>query len=567
MSAPSSSTVRLAAAAACVVAAACTPDMIFVEPGIDLVSARIPLAAEGACSSDPGAGFAEFTDEVGTLRVVVTGPGIDEPISAEGSIEELTVDEIPAGVDRIVTLSGLNDNGAATWRAYRSGIAVETGTDTRVDMLMSRIADLSCPRTAQNRARAFHTATRLADGRVLLIGGADVIADCLPEGCLDLSASSFAEIYDPKTGAFTATTGALQRNRMFHTATLLDDGRVLIAGGASQAQIVPVDGANPFPIRILQGVRMLEIFDPTRGDFTAIGDDSVERAFHSASPTEDGGVVLTGGIPGLPQNGINDLNNALASTTKCSGSPIACVPYASMQKARAGHMSFLSDGGDVYIWGGSVDTLTTTGGLLGYHIERLAGGQFTLIDVPGMDTPRNVFFGAATVYLESPTRVLMTGGLVRASDGTFSLATVPGSSGTKGAVYIYNLAANQGAGQLGASGPSTPPMELATPRFFAGAGALPDKKRVVIAGGFSSLGFTPSQTLDIYDESSLTVNALSVGGQPRTLREPRGGVVATAIGDGTVLFSGGQTDSGVDARPLATAEIFTDPTPPTGVTP
>jgi len=554
---------RRAALFACALSA-CAPDPV---PGLDVTSARIPQAAEGPCSTDPGSAFTEFTDEVQDLRVVVTGPGIDSAIVGEGSVGELTVDEIPSGEDRVVTLSGLNANGASTWRAYRSGVTVETDTDTRVDMLMTRIADLSCPRSPQSRARAFHTATQLDDGRVLLIGGADVVADCLPEGCLDLSASSFAEIYDPKTGEFTPTAGALQRNRMFHTATLLDDGRVLIAGGASQAQIVPVDGANPFPIRILQGVRMLEVFDPSRGDFTAIGDDSSERAFHSAARSEDGGVILSGGIPGLPQNGVNDLNNALSSTTKCNGSPLACAPYASLARPRAGHTSFLGDDGDVYVWGGSVDTLTATEGILGYHLERLRGGQFTLIDVGGMDTPRNVFFGAATVYLASPTRVLMAGGLVRASDGTFALATVPGSGGAKGAVYIFHLAANNGAGQVGASGQGTPPMELATPRFFAGIGALPDKKRVVVAGGFSTLGFTPSATLDIYDEGSLTVNALSVGGQPRTLREARGGVVAVAVGDGTVVFTGGQTGTTVDARPLQTSEIFTDPTPPPGATP
>ena len=69
-------------------------------------------------------------------------------------------------------------------------------------------------------ARASHTATLLADGRVLVAGGFDTYGNPL--------ASS--EIYNPATGAWTAT-GDLNSARALHTATLLPDGRVLVAGG------------------------------------------------------------------------------------------------------------------------------------------------------------------------------------------------------------------------------------------------------------------------------------------------------------------------------------------------
>src|SRR5436190_23571104 len=82
--------------------------------------------------------------------------------------------------------------------------------------------------------RKGHTATVLADGRVLIVGGQD--------GSGVLSA---AEIYDPVTQSFQLA-GSLAAARYGHTATLLADGRVLIAGGA--------DATGP--------LSSAEIFDP-----------------------------------------------------------------------------------------------------------------------------------------------------------------------------------------------------------------------------------------------------------------------------------------------------------------
>jgi hypothetical protein len=116
-------------------------------------------------------------------------------------------------------------------------------------------------------ARHKHDAILLADGRVLLIAGADARDD--------LGLYDSAETYDPTTDTFTAT-GRLARARykLRYASVLLPDGRVLSAGGAA----VP------------------EVFDPAPNAFTSI-DGSLGRApyFATATLLDDGSTVLAGG--------------------------------------------------------------------------------------------------------------------------------------------------------------------------------------------------------------------------------------------------------------------------------
>ena len=124
-------------------------------------------------------------------------------------------------------------------------------------------------------ARNEGTATVLADGRVLLTGGSALRQD-----------QSFrrrsAEIYDPATGAFTATDSMAFR-RQFHTATLLVGSRVLIVGGLDQNN---------------QPVMTAELYDPATGTFTTAGPVTTFRDRHAAVRLPDGRVLITGGING-----------------------------------------------------------------------------------------------------------------------------------------------------------------------------------------------------------------------------------------------------------------------------
>jgi hypothetical protein len=120
--------------------------------------------------------------------------------------------------------------------------------------------------------RAGNTATLLADGRVLIAGGEDRQENALAS----------AEIYDPSTGKFTVT-GSMADARGAHTATALKDGRVLIVGG----------GSGHYPSQNVY--RSAEVFDPAAGKFNSAGQMSVGRHKHAAVLLRSGKVLIVGG--------------------------------------------------------------------------------------------------------------------------------------------------------------------------------------------------------------------------------------------------------------------------------
>jgi hypothetical protein len=170
------------------------------------------------------------------------------------------------------------------------------------------------PVGAMHHARIAHTATLLNDGRVLVAGG------------YSGSVSSSAELYDPKMKSFTET-GSLTVARSKHTAGRLPDGRVLIAGGSdsrgwngnlSSAEIYDPrtgkftatsalndsrfklpDEAAQLPtgkLLIAGGSKEVEVFDPSNGNFSAAAGELSDR-WHYMSETklQDGRVLLAGG--------------------------------------------------------------------------------------------------------------------------------------------------------------------------------------------------------------------------------------------------------------------------------
>jgi hypothetical protein len=133
-------------------------------------------------------------------------------------------------------------------------------------------------------ARFLSSATLLADGRVLISGGQLINGNSIAD-------VTFALLYEPKTGHFIQT-GALAEPRDTATATRLEDGRVLVTGGFTYPSDQPASAKG----QAIVSVSSAEIYDPNTGKFTDAGSMTVARAGHTATLLLDGRVLLAGGI-------------------------------------------------------------------------------------------------------------------------------------------------------------------------------------------------------------------------------------------------------------------------------
>ena len=136
-------------------------------------------------------------------------------------------------------------------------------------------------------ARAEFTATLLPNGRVLVAGG-------IPDNTEQVQLAS-AELYDPSTGKWSAT-GSMSTPRSKHTATLLANGKVLVAGGFC-APLGPGGGATkgcPAQEDLDGAIANAELYDPATGKWTATGSMSTARFLHTATLLADGNVLVAG---------------------------------------------------------------------------------------------------------------------------------------------------------------------------------------------------------------------------------------------------------------------------------
>jgi len=188
----------------------------------------------------------------------------------------------------------LFDPAAGTWisvasmskaRAYPSVTALRNGTvlvaGGAFENAPLALTELYDPVTGSwssvsdmNLPRLHHTATMLLDGRVLVVGGGI--------SATNKASRASAEIYDPASQNWIRT-GSMAAARSYHTATLLEDGRVLVVGGRSTY----VGGGAV--------LGSAEIFDPQTGRWSAVAPIPTKRYVHAAVRLGDGRVLVAGG--------------------------------------------------------------------------------------------------------------------------------------------------------------------------------------------------------------------------------------------------------------------------------
>jgi hypothetical protein len=123
-------------------------------------------------------------------------------------------------------------------------------------------------------ARGYHTATLLRDGRVLVAGGRS-------NNSSTGHALASAELYDPATGSWSATEAMLAAHT-FDAATLLEDGRVLVTGAGYRGYELASEGNA-------------EVYDPRAGSWSATGPMIAAGAYQTATRLDDGRVLVAGG--------------------------------------------------------------------------------------------------------------------------------------------------------------------------------------------------------------------------------------------------------------------------------
>ncbi|MCY3023829.1 MAG: PKD domain-containing protein [Planctomycetota bacterium] len=327
------------------------------------------------------------------------------------------------------------------------------------------------------KERSYHTATLLGNGKVLVAGSADatLLGSC--------------ELYDPSTGTWAAT-GALSAWRGNFAATLLANGKVLLAGGAD------ADGIDVAPC---------ELYDPSTGTWTPTGALGTTRGGGTATLLANGLVLVAGGYHS---------SAPVASCELYDPSTGAWTPTGALNTARYDHTATLLGNGKALVAGGY-------GPIASCELYDPSTGTWAATGA--LNTAR----GGQTATLLGNGKVLVVGGW---------------NSGRLSVCEAYDPA----SGTWSATG------SLATVRYGCTTNLL-GSGLVLAAGGDD--GRTSFSSCELYDLATESWRATVAMAQARSWH------TATRLGDGMILVAGGVVVGNGTSYEIATCELF-DPTVP-----
>jgi hypothetical protein len=398
-----------------------------------------------------GADAVTLTIGANPCGVPLGGTAVVGAVAGVAGFENVAIPGAGLGYTLIASSGSLTRDTTAPFDVYARGVWTATGT--------------------MNVARRDHTATLLQDGRVLIAGWF----------------TQAAELYDPAAGSFTLTGNTAYVHGQGATATRLADGTVLLVGGNGESK-----GS--------------EIYAPQGGAFAAGPATSADREYHTATLLADGRVLLAGGQGPGPQT-----HAAAELFVPSSGS---FVPTGSLIDHRSGHGAVALPDGRVLIVGG---TQTTTPGfgivLRSAEIYDPASGTFSAT-------------GSTRRAYASPLLASLTDGTVLVMGDLFA-----------DTAEVYDPT----------TGAFTPLVSVAR-RHVWGTASRMREGLVLIAGGAKAIGPTLADTAALYYPTS---RAFAPAGVLNAARQEH---TATALSDGRVLVTGGWNNS-----ELASAELYSFP--------
>ncbi|MFT3708414.1 MAG: kelch repeat-containing protein [Archangium sp.] len=488
------------------------------------------------------------------LKVKISGDEMEVKTAvsaANTATPQIKIPEIPAGKNRVIEVRAYDAEPSGGGRVVSIGRSPSfdvpdvvpeelMGGSIKVNVILRKvnafapIVSAAAPTQCQGLRvnRAGHTATLLKNGKVFIAGGYN-----FKQGSAEKKALADTELFNPATGAFelgkpisiTSQGAVYELPRAYHTATLLQSGQVMLWGGETYG-----GGAN----NQQSIISTILFYDSDVDDYGAIGPRTpaqIARSHHAAAVDANGKVLIVGGVTKLGSNGsivpVNEVEWLDPSNNLYKIIDGVMLPRLDpvVMPVKKGEFIAVAGGSDGSNMKTDISFFKFTGNVF---------GQVQQATPPRIADPGRR--AAAGALIRDGADLLILGGY-----GTVTMPSPVASS------EVLNAAAST----------VTPGPDVRSARGELCAVTLPDGT-VLAIGGRTVDGSVPRA-----DATAVLITAAATGGVTSigapNLPRARYAHTCTALADGTVLVTGGINETSAGAiEILQDAYIFTPPPPP-----